>query len=135
MSALLQKCLFPAFFTEEEERLTCCAPFTTASDLAISEDEDAVYVEAALPGLSQKEIEVIFHQGVLTIRGAKNEEEPDKRRKYHAQANRAYAYQLLVPGNIDEKREPEAEIKNGIMTITFAKQKKEEPRKIQIKTQ
>ena len=135
MSLLLQKCLFPAFFTdEEEEKSACCSPFTTASDLSISEDESSVYVEAALPGLNQKEIDVTFHEGVLTIRGNKKEEEPDKKRKYYRKANRGYTYQLVVPGNIDEQKEPEAEFKNGIMTIIFAKQRREEPKKIQIKT-
>ena len=135
MSTLLQKCLFPAFFTsEEEEKLICCSPIATASNLSISEDEHSVYVEAALAGLTQKEIEVTVHQGVLTIKGEKKEEEPDKKRRYYRKAERQYVYELMVPGNIDEQKEPEAEFKNGIMTIAFAKQKKEEPKKIQIKT-
>lgn len=135
MSALLQNCLYPAFFAnEEEEKLVCCSLFTPASDLSISEDESSVYVEAVLAGLSQKEIDITFHKGVLTIRGNKTEEEPDKKRRYYQRARNMYSYELMVPGNIDEQQEPAAELKNGIMTVVFAKQKKEEPKKIQIKT-
>jgi HSP20 family protein len=130
----LQKYFFPSLlpFFEEAER-EWLVPQSQASDLNVYEDAKEVVVEAALPGLSHEEVEVTFQKGVLSIRGNKIEKEEDKARKYYRKASRTYAYQVAIPGNIDETQEPIAEFKNGVMQIRFPKQKKTEPKRIQIK--
>jgi HSP20 family protein len=101
--------------------------------LQISEDDNNVYVEAALPGLNEGDIDVTFEKGNLMIRGEKKETEEDKKKKYWRRSSRSFVYHLSVPGNVDENHEPQAEFKNGIAKITFAKQKKAQPRKIEFK--
>jgi HSP20 family protein len=136
MSQMLQKYFFPLsfpFMNEEEEKMLNM-PFSKGSDLSVYEDDKAVHVEAALPGLNTNEIDVTFQKGVLSIRGSKKEEEADKKRKYYRKASRMYSYQIAIPGNIDESQEPTAEFKDGVMTVSFAKQKKAEPKRIQVKT-
>lgn len=39
--------------------------------LSISEDDKKVYVEASIPGVDPKDVDVIFEKGLLTIRGEK----------------------------------------------------------------
>jgi HSP20 family protein len=130
---MLQKYFFPfPFFEEEEERWPTASGFGS-QDLSVYEDEKSVFVEASLPGLTPEEVEVTFQKGVLTISGNKKEEEEDKKRKYYRRASRMYSYRVAIPGNIDETQEPLAEFKNGIMKISFPKQKKAEPKKIPIK--
>jgi HSP20 family protein len=133
MSGMLQK-YFPFFpaFEEEEGGFPWRTLLTT--DLSVYEDDKAVYVEAALPGLKPEEIDVTFQKGILTLRGNQKEEEVDQKKRYYRKANRTYSYRIAVPGNIDEAKEPTAEYKNGVMTITFNKQQKSEPKRIQIKT-
>jgi HSP20 family protein len=133
MSQMLQKYFFPFPFLSDEEQKALSAPFANGSNLSVYEDDKAVYVEAALPGLNTNEIEVTFQKGVLSIQGNKKEEQEDKKRKYYRKASTMYSYQVAIPGNIDESQEPQAEFKNGIMKITFVKQKKAEPKRIPIK--
>lgn len=101
--------------------------------LSISEDEKNVYIKAAVPGMDAKDIEVTYDKGVLTIRGEMSEKEEKK--KVIRQSRQSYFYQLTVPGEINDKSEPEAKCKNGMMTVTFTKSPKTQPKKIAIKSE
>jgi len=120
---------FPSLWEEEEKELTAGVP----SGLSVSEDEKNIYVEAALPGIDPKDIEVTFDKGILWIKGEAKEEE--KKKKYYRKASRSFSYRVAVPGEIDEKVEPEAKCKNGVMTVTFAKSPKTQPKRITVKTE
>lgn len=104
---------------------------TTPSGLSISEDDKSVYVEAALPGIGQKDIEVTFDNGILRISGEAKEEE--KKKKYYRKATNAFSYRVALPSDINPKVAPEATFKNGMMTVVFKKTTKSEPKKIEIK--
>ena len=101
--------------------------------LAISEDEKNIYVQAAVPGIDPKEVEITFDKGVLLIRAESNEKEEKK--KVIRQSRRSFVYQLTVPGDIDYNVEPEAKCKNGMMTVTFVKSAKSQPKRINIKAE
>lgn len=119
---------FPQIWEEEENLL----PSTTnISGLSIYEDDKNVYVEAAVPGIDPKNVEVTYDKGILWIKAEKEEEEKSK--KYYRKASSSFSYRLLVPGNLDPNKEPQAEGKNGIMTVAFAKAAETKPKKIQIK--
>ena len=107
----------------------------TTNGLSVSEDEKSVYVEAALPGIDPKEVEITFQDGYLWIRGEVKEEENDKKKKYYRQSSKSFSYRVAVPGDIDGNVEPTATSKHGIMTVSFAKSPKVQPKKIQIKAQ
>jgi len=104
----------------------------TGQGLQISEDDNHVFVEAALPGLEENDIEVTFEKGALMIRGEKKETEEDKKRKYYRRSSQSFMYHLTVPGNVDESSEPNAEFRNGIVKISFQKQKKALPKRISV---
>lgn len=118
---------FPSLWDGREDWLT----EEPASGLSISEDERNIYVEAAVPGVEAKEVEVTFHQGVLWIKGEAKEEEKGK--KYYRKASQNFSYRLPVPGEIDPNKEPEASYKNGVMVVTFAKKPSAKPRRIEVK--
>jgi HSP20 family protein len=102
--------------------------------LDISEDEGHIYVEAAVPGVDPKEIELTYDKGILWIKAeAKNEEK--KGRKVYKMAQRSFQYSVGVPGEIDESHDPEATYRNGLMLIKFAKAKKAQPKRIQLKAE
>lgn len=98
--------------------------------LTVSEDDKNVYVEAAVPGVDPKDVEVIYEKGVLTIRAEKKEEEKGK--TFRRKASRSFFYRVS-PGDVDPKAEPEAVCKNGVMTVTFAKVPEAKPKKIAVK--
>lgn len=120
----------PSFWNDEDDWLTTPA---TPSGLSVSEDENNVFVEAALPGIDPKDVEITFQDGYLWIRGESKEEEKDKAKKYYRQSTKSFSYRVAVPGEINEDVEPEASSKNGVMMVTFAKSPKKQPKKIQIK--
>ncbi|OGD86356.1 hypothetical protein A2870_00565 [Candidatus Curtissbacteria bacterium RIFCSPHIGHO2_01_FULL_41_11] len=122
---------FPTLFEELEEDLLPTA--TTISGLSISEDDKNVYVEAAVPGIEPKNVDVTFNKGILTIMGEKTEEEKAGK-KYYRKASTSFSYRVLVLGEIDPNKEPKAEAKNGVMTVTFAKIPESKPKKIAVKT-
>ncbi|HYF05607.1 MAG TPA: Hsp20/alpha crystallin family protein [Patescibacteria group bacterium] len=106
-----------------------------SSGLSVSEDENHVYVEAHVPGLDPKNIEVTFDKGVLWIKGKQEDQEEDKKRKYYRKSAQAFSYHVSVPGNIDPNQEPDATVKNGIMKVTFAKMAEEQPKRINVKAE
>ena len=62
----------PSLLEDEEEWLL---PLTDViSGLSMSEDDKNVFVEASLPGIDPKDVEVTFDKGVLWIRGSAKEE-------------------------------------------------------------
>src|SRR3989304_507850 len=119
---------FPTLWEEDEELLPQA---TSISGLSISEDDKNVFVEAAVPGIDPKNVDVTFNKGILTITGEKEEEE--KKKKYYRKASSSFSYRVLVPGEIDPNKEPKAEAKNGVMVVTFTKIPESKPKKIAVK--
>lgn len=107
--------------------------FLPSSGLTVSEDQNNVFVEAAVPGLDPEKVEVTFDKGVLWIRGTQGVEEKDTQRKFYRKASSAFSYRVAVPGDIDENKEPEAVCKNGIMKVTFQKRPEVQPKKINVR--
>lgn len=104
---------------------------TATNGLSISEDPTHIFVEAALPGVDPKDIEITFDKGYVWIKGETKIEEKNK--KYYRKAASSFSYRVAVPGDLDSHKEPEATYKNGIMTVTFAKSPVTQPKKILVK--
>lgn len=101
------------------------------SGISISEDEKSVYVSAALPGVNEEDIDITFDKGMLWLKGEAKEEE--KERKFYRRATSSFSYRIAVPGELDLQVEPEAEYRNGVMTVRFAKSQQAQPKKITVK--
>lgn len=105
-----------------------------AGGISISEDDKQVFVSAPLPGIDEKDIDITFDKGYLWIKGESQQEDDDKKRKYYRRSSDSFSYRIAVPGDIDLSSEPEADYKNGVMTITFTKSATSQPKKITVKT-
>jgi HSP20 family protein len=115
---------------DDEDYLTSSS---TPSQLDVYETESDVVVKANVAGVDDDKVDITFEKGVLTISAEEIEESPEGK-KYYQKASRSYSYRVAVPGNIDSKVDPEAEIKKGVVTIRFAKADEAKPKKIAIKT-
>jgi len=113
---------------EDEELM----PAFDSRQLDVYETKDEVVVKASVAGVKPDNVDVTFEKGVLTIRGEEEEEEK-KGKKYYKKSSRSYSYKIAVPGEIDLKAEPKAEIENGVITVRFKKAKEAQPRKIAVK--
>lgn len=100
-------------------------------EVGMYEDEEAIIVEAPLPGLKADEIKVDLKEGVLYIQGEKKEEK--KEGKTHRKWSSKYSYSILLPQPVDESASIEAQTKDGVLTIRLPKSKAAKPVKITVK--
>lgn len=126
---------FPSIWDDDDDSFLNLQDFSSQSGLSVYEDDKNVFVEAALPGIDPKKVEVTFDKGYLWVRGDGTEEEKDAKRKYYRSASRSFSYRVYVPGDIDSSIEPVATCKNGVMTVKFAKSPKAQPKKIAVKSE
>jgi HSP20 family protein len=89
-------------------------------NLEISETDKELRVAAELPGLEEKDVEVLLADGVLTIRGEKKAEVDDKERQF---SERFYgSFERQVPLGVEvEADKVEASFKNGVLRVTLPK--------------
>jgi len=104
--------------------------------LDVKEDEKAFHVTAELPGLSEKEVEVTFDDGVLTIRGEKKVERDEKKDTWHIveRSSGSFARQLSLATIVDADAIA-AKFEKGVLSVTLPKlaEEKANARKIEIK--
>ena len=102
----------------------------------IRETEDQIVFEAALPGLSKKDIDITLQDGVVTVSGERNEREVTENETVHCTENRygKFVRRFSLPGEVDEDK-VDAKYTNGILTIALSKVTPEVPeqKKIAIK--
>lgn len=125
--------LFPSLWEEMAQQMDRIGSERDGSGLTISEDKNNLYIEASLPGLKSDDIDVSLENGILWIKGEKNEEDEDKEKKFYRKASRSYSYRLALPSQIDEGKEPKAVYQDGVMKITFMKSKQNQSKKIKVK--
>jgi len=104
------------------------------SNVSVSEDDKNVYIEAAVPGIDPKNIDITVKDGYVWVQGEQKEEEKDKKRKYYRRASQSFSYRVAIPADVDPNVDPAASCKHGMLLLTFAKSAKAQPKKIQIKT-
>lgn len=102
------------------------------SGLSISEDDIHIYVEAAVPGVDPKAVDITVHKGILWIKGEIKEEE--KKKRYYRKATSSFSYRVALPDSVDSTQDPVAVCQNGVMKVTFVKSPKTQPKKIAVKT-
>ncbi|HTK33998.1 MAG TPA: Hsp20/alpha crystallin family protein [Caulobacteraceae bacterium] len=84
------------------------------------EDTDSEYrVTAELPGLEEKDVEVLFEDGALILRGEKRAQTEDRSRAFSERVYGRFERRLTL-GDIDEDR-IQARFRNGVLTVTAPK--------------
>ena len=88
----------------------------------IAETEKAYEITAELPGIDEKNVEVKFANGVLTIKGEKQEQKEEKKKDYYLSERNYGSFQraFQVPDSVDTDK-IEATFKNGVLTVTLPK--------------
>jgi HSP20 family protein len=88
----------------------------------IAETDKAYEITAELPGMDEKNIEVKFADGVLTIKGEKKEEKEEKKKDYYLSERSYGSFQrsFQVPDGVDTDK-IEAIFKKGVLTVALPK--------------
>ncbi|TFG58889.1 MAG: Hsp20/alpha crystallin family protein [Spirochaetales bacterium] len=102
----------------------------------IREENDKYILEAELPGLSEKDIEVKLETNLLTISSVKKEEKEEKKNGYLLRERRSSSFcrSFVLPKDADREK-LEAAFKNGVLTVELHKNPEAKPRNIEIKAQ
>ena len=88
--------------------------------LEVNATDKEVRVSAELPGLDEKDVEVLVDDGVLTIRGEKKSETDDKDRGFSERYYGRFERRIALPFEVEEDK-AEATFKNGVLTLTMPK--------------
>jgi len=95
--------------------------------LELNATDKEVRVSAELPGLDEKDVEVLVDDGVLTIRGEKKSETEDKDRGFSERSYGRFERRIALPFEVDEEK-ADASFKNGVLTVALPKSPKAEER-------
>jgi HSP20 family protein len=88
----------------------------------IAETPKGYEITAELPGIDEKNIEVKYADGTLTIKGEKKDEKEEKKENYYLSERNYGSFQrsFRVPDGVDADK-VEASFKNGVLTVTLPK--------------
>jgi HSP20 family protein len=88
----------------------------------VTEDEKAIEIAAELPGLAEKDVELVVEGGMLTIKGEKSEEKKEEKKEYHLTERRygAFRRSFTLPDTVDEDKIA-ASFDKGVLKVTLPK--------------
>jgi HSP20 family protein len=96
------------------------------------EDEHGFWVQAALPGMDRKDIQLTLEDSVLTVKGQRQEENHESRRYFtHEIDTGMFSRSFRLPANV-EPNKVVASYKEGVLTIQLPKREEAKPRQISI---
>jgi HSP20 family protein len=99
----------------------------------VYEDEHNYVLKAELPGMTKEDIEVLFENGVLTLRGERKMEKEVNEENYH-QIERSYGRFIrtfTVPTAIDAEKIT-ADFKAGLLEVVLPKTEEAKPKSIAV---
>ena len=132
--------IFDDFFTGFSIR-----PFSSLMDdmetfsprIDMTEDEKAIHVNAELPGLDEKDIDISLSSDSITISGEKKDEIESRGDNYYCSERSYGSFTRVLPIEDVDVEKVEATFKKGVLNITLPKLAggKRSHRKIAVKSQ
>ncbi len=123
-----------------DDCMVCKTPQMTgvlSPEIDVKETHDALEVSAEIPGISQEDIDVSLHDGVLTISGEKKVENQgeDVDYRFSERAYGCFSRDIPLPDGVNMD-DIHAAYKNGVLIVTLPKteQAMKEFRKIPVTT-
>jgi HSP20 family protein len=98
------------------------AAFSGMPAVDVTETEKGYKVVAELPGMDEKNIEVKIANGVLTIKGEKQEEKEEEKQDYYVRERSFGSFERTfpVPDGVEFDK-VDASFKKGVLTVTLPK--------------
>lgn len=123
--------LFDGFFprTTNDENVSSWSPRADLQD-----SDEAYIVELDVPGLTKDDININFHEGVLTVSGERKSETKDEGTDF-VRVERRFGHfyrSFTLPKQVQDDAIL-ANYKDGVLKITVPKTEELQPRKIEVK--
>lgn len=127
---------WPAIF--DDENWPTLSNWPDFSDITkgidMYETDDAVVIEAQVPGIKEENVDVSIEGNVLTIKASQEQTQEDKDKKktvYRSSRQTSFNYSTTLPRMVDADK-AEAVVENGLIKISIPKSDEEKPRKIKV---
>jgi HSP20 family protein len=101
----------------------------------VSETGKEVLVNAEVPGMDPKDIDISLSGNMLTLKGERKHEEEKRGESFHRieRSYGAFTRTIQLPAEVDST-EVDATYKDGVLKIRMPKTKEESVKKIEVKT-
>lgn len=96
---------------------------STWPSVEISETESEIRISADLPGMEEKDVELLLDNGSLTLRGEKTASVEDKGRQFSERFYGRFERRIPLPVEVDQDK-ADAEFANGVLTVILPKSEK-----------
>lgn len=126
--------LFEDFMTEWPFRASALARRESwRPAVNIVEKDGNLLLEAEIPGVSEKDIDLKLEGNVLTLKGERKLENEEDRNNYHRIESfyGSFTRSFTLPETVDYE-EIKAEYKNGVLTVTIPQKPEVKPRAIPV---
>jgi HSP20 family protein len=91
-------------------------------EIDVKETEKEFRVTADLPGMDEKDLEVAFIDGGVSIKGEKREEHEEEKGDVYCSERRYGAFERMIPLSSDiDVNKAKATFKKGVLKITLPK--------------
>ena len=101
----------------------------------VYETADKLVIKARTAGIKKSDLNVSIHDSILTISGVLSGGEDDQTTRWHIQECYwgEFSRTIALPVQVrEDENSVKAELRDGVLTITFEKEKTEEPKIITI---
>jgi HSP20 family protein len=116
----------------EKTEETTWAGVTYVPAVDIWETEQTLVLQADVPGVRNEDVEIGLEDDVLTINGRVSLEQYDGLRPVYSEFNVGNFFRRFTLGETIDQGKIEADMKDGVLTVTLPKKEKALPRKIEV---
>jgi HSP20 family protein len=104
--------------------------------LDVCETKDQILVKAEVPGVDPKDLDISLSDGILTLKGEKQEHEGEERVSCHLteRSYGAFSRSIQLPASVQSDK-INASCKNGVLQIVLPKSEEAKTREIKINIQ
>ncbi len=99
----------------------------------LSETDDALEITAELPGIDEKDVELVLAEGMLTLKGEKRAEKETKEKEYYLSERRfgAFTRSMRLPESVDPDK-IKASFDKGVLKVVVPKRAEAKAKKRKI---
>lgn len=116
---------------DEGEGPLTTASFTPAAD--IYEDEKKITLKLEVPGIDEKDLDVLVENNTLTVKGERKFEKEEKEENFHRIERRygSFYRSFSLPSTVDTEH-VEASYNSGVLKVELKKKPEAQPKQIKV---